>query len=235
MSAEHASREPPLGTDPAFADIPDPAAGIAAAPPPPPTLTERSPTRAERQRRRALVIAMSVAWVAGIAWLFGLRPDLARPATLVPLLLWLLAGAGALAAVLRPRHAGMPAPAPVAFAVSVGLPALFAAVALAWSGSGGGADDATVCWTSIRGCMAATALLAAGPVALAAFLLRRTFLSAPAVRGAAVGAVCGLAGAAGIHAHCPVAASSHVLLAHGLPVLGAALLGAALGVLRGRA
>jgi hypothetical protein len=72
------------------------------------------------------------------------------------------------------------------------------------------------------------------PLALAALSLRRSFLSAPAWRGAAVGAACGLVGAFGIHAHCHYTAAAHVLGAHGLPVLACALLGAAAGALGGR-
>jgi hypothetical protein len=81
-------------------------------------------------------------------------------------------------------------------------------------------------WSGIAG---------AGPIAVAALLLRRSFLSAPVWRGAAVGAVCGLTASVLIHAHCAAPGASHVLVAHGFPAVCGALVGALLGALGGRA
>ena len=57
---------------------------------------------------------------------------------------------------------------------------------------------------------------------------------APALRGAAVGAACGVGGVIGIHLHCAVDAPSHLLVAHGAIIVAGALAGAVLGAVRGR-
>ena len=68
----------------------------------------------------------------------------------------------------------------------------------------------------------------------AAVVLRHAFLNAPVLRGALVGAACGLVGAISIHSHCPVVSASHVLVAHGLPIVVFGALGAIFGAFRGR-
>ncbi len=83
-------------------------------------------------------------------------------------------------------------------------------------------------------CLSFAVVLALPALVGAALVLRSSFLNAPVLRGAMVGAVCGLAGTAGIHAHCPVVTPSHVLLAHGPPILLFAALGAVIGMRRGR-
>jgi hypothetical protein len=50
-----------------------------------------------------------------------------------------------------------------------------------------------------------------------------------------VGALAGLMGSVGVHAHCPVDGISHLLFAHGAAILLGAAAGGALGHLRGRA
>jgi hypothetical protein len=49
-----------------------------------------------------------------------------------------------------------------------------------------------------------------------------------------IGAIAGLAGAVGVHAHCPLAAMAHVLVAHGLPIVLGAAVGAVAAALGGR-
>jgi hypothetical protein len=78
-------------------------------------------------------------------------------------------------------------------------------------------------------------VIAAGPLAAAAFFLRGAFLSAPGWRGAAVGALAGLAGSIGIHAHCPCQGITHLLFAHGTVIVAGAAAGGALGRIGGRA
>lgn len=225
--------------EPSFADIPDPAGGLAPAAPASPVTAPSEPslTRGQRGLRRSVVLLLSAAWVSAIVWRLGLRDDVSAMEVILPLALWIAVGAAGLWAAARRRGPGLPPPAPVALAVSIAVPALFAAVAFAWStpeGLSAEVAEEAMRWATIRACLLVTLLLAAGPVALACFLLRRSFLSAPAWRGAAVGAVCGIAGAAGVHTHCPVGMSGHVLVAHGIPILVAALVGAVLGALRGR-
>jgi hypothetical protein len=74
-----------------------------------------------------------------------------------------------------------------------------------------------------------------GPLIAAALYFRASFLSVPAWRGAAVGALAGLAGSVGIHAHCPKQALLHLLAAHGTAILAGAAAGAGLGTIGGRA
>jgi hypothetical protein len=121
-------------------------------------------------------------------------------------------------------NAGAIAGIPILFVISVlivsaGVPA--APFSLRWHGGGA--------------CMTISSLMGVGPLLFASLALQGSFLSAPIVRGAAVGILCGLFGAIGMHAVCPCAVRSHLLLGHGAPILLLALLGGALGALRGRA
>ena len=85
-----------------------------------------------------------------------------------------------------------------------------------------------------RTCLGISTLMTVGPLAAAAVLLRRSFLSAPGWRGAAVGGLSGLLGSAGIHAHCPCQTLGHLLAAHGAAIALGAVAGATLGRLGGR-
>jgi hypothetical protein len=76
--------------------------------------------------------------------------------------------------------------------------------------------------------------MALGPLVAAALLLRRSFLAAAGWRGAAVGALAGLAGTLGVHAHCPCATVGHLLAAHGPSIAVGAVLGGVFGLARGR-
>ncbi len=72
-------------------------------------------------------------------------------------------------------------------------------------------------------------VFAAPPAVIAGVVFRRGFLNAPGLRGALLGAVCGLSGAAGIHSHCAVVTFSHVLVAHGASIIACGVIGALLG------
>ena len=91
-----------------------------------------------------------------------------------------------------------------------------------------------VTWASIRSCLALSTLMAVGPLAAAAVVLRGSFFSAPGWRGMAVGALAGLLGSIGVHAHCPCQVVGHLLAAHGAAIAVGAAAGAALGRLGGR-
>jgi hypothetical protein len=213
----------------ALNDIPDPAAYLAARPAPPPVVpSEPAPTRPVRERLGRVALAVAFAWIVLVTWFFGFRSDLHTVEVAAPLALWtLLAGVG-LALVLRPRARGLPAGVRALQAVVVVVPLAFLVAAAATAGSEPvpAAMHAT--------CLAVTGGLALAPLALAALVLRRSFLSAPAWRGAAIGVLCGLGATIGIHAHCAVADLFHVLLAHGLSLGAGALLGAVAGALQGR-
>jgi len=214
-----------------FADIPDPLRSVGERTPPEPRLpVEPSPTRGERVRRLWLAVLLAVVWLVAFAAVLGFRPDVARAEVLGQLAAWTLALPLGLFVALRPRENGWP-PGVVALRVAlVGLASVFVGLAV-FPPAGA---QAPLTFTTVRGCLSVTFLLALPPLVVAALVLRGSFLNAPALRGGVVGAVCGLAGAAAIHTHCAVVTSSHVLLAHGLPIVVFAAVGAIFGLLRGR-
>jgi hypothetical protein len=209
---------------PRFDDIPDPSAALLRRELPPVPELAPSPTRAARRATARWLTVASVLWIAGLLARLGLRPDLAAAGP--ELVGWI--AAGALAFGLAQRRGRVPASVrlvQLALALVVGA---FLVLAVAFSGpsDGGGLQGG--------GCMAAASLLSAGPLVFVALFFRRSFATAPAWRGAFLGALAGLAGAVGVHAHCPVAVMSHVVLAHGLPILLGALVGAVAGAAFGR-
>ncbi|MGK4004024.1 NrsF family protein [Sorangium sp. So ce1036] len=214
-------------------DIPDPAAHLAGRPPPRPTAAPAEPslTRPARARRVASATLAGLTWVLLLTWIAGFRADIGAPRVAIPLALWaLLSGLGLLLA-LTPRARGLPAGVRALQALVAAAPVGFLAAAVAMSGLA----DGPLSPRSHLKCSAIALGMAALPLALAALVLRRSFLSAPAWRGAAIGALCGLGAVIGVQAHCPYDDLLHITFAHGLPIAAGALLGAAAGALRGRA
>lgn len=213
--------------------IPDPAARAAQAPAPPATVpAERSPTRDERRARARLVIAGAGAWLVVALIAIGVRHDIGSPLVLLPLAAWAITIVAGLAILLRPGQRGLP---PAIRAVQHALwivPAIYVAVVMVVGEHTGGPPFG---WETVRGCLGLANLAALGPLAAAVILMRGSFLSGAGWRGAAVGALAGLAGSLGAHAHCPVGSLDHLLAAHGPPIVIAAGLGALFGRMRGRA
>jgi hypothetical protein len=214
-----------------FKDIPDPAAFLADRPPPPEAEAPpvSSLTRQQLAMRRAIAVIGAFLWVGGNVASWGLRPDLRTPAVSLTLVLWVVLGAAGLMLSLGRRGRGLPTSVRTVQAILIAIPTGFALAAVASSSL-----TEPVPENSLLPCLTHAFKAALLPLAVAALVLQRSFLSTPIHRGAAVGAVCGLAGAIGIHAHCPYLAMSHVLLAHGPPILACALVGALLGAWRGR-
>lgn len=226
---------PERGTFEGFADIPDPAAAAAReAPPPPPALPEGTLTRAELRVRRLGALALGLGWIALLAWHFGLREGLTRPEILAPFLFWTLLGAAALGLALRPGERGLPPALRRIQALVALVPALYLLTVLLRARAVP-PDELPLSWASAGPCFSVTQLLLLGPLLFAGLAFQRSFLGNAAWRGGLVGAVAGLAAAVGIHTHCPVEATSHILVAHGLAIVSGGLLGAGLGALRGRA
>ncbi|XXT16470.1 NrsF family protein [Sorangium sp. So ce429] len=217
-------------------DIPDPAAHVAtrlAARPPAPVEAPAEPslTRPARERRGLVAVMAGLAWVLLFSWIEGLRDDLGSPRVIVPLAVAaVLSGLGLLLA-LRPRARGLPAGVRSLQALIVVVPVGFLAAAVVRSRV---ADPPVPLELHVR-CIASAFCTALPPFALAALMLRRSFLSAPAWRGASIGALCGLGVAVGLETHCALDDLLHLTFAHGLPILAGALLGAAAGAVRGRA
>lgn len=220
---------PPEASEP-WNDIPDPfpPGPIPEVPPPP---SGPSLTRDQRARRLRVAAFLSAAWVIAFAVLLGIRPDAAQPAIAAQLGAWSAAVPFGLLVALRTTASGFP---PGVRAVAIGL-AVLAALFAGLAELPAGGHKANLSVDTVRGCATVALVFALPPAGMAAFVLRRGFLNAPALRGALVGAVCGLSGAAGVHAHCQVVTPSHVLVAHGLSILMAAAAGALLGARFGRA
>ena len=214
-------------------DIPDPisAGALPGAVPPATPPAERSLTRDERRARARVVAAFAVLWMGAALALFGVRSDVGSLGVLAPMAAWALCGAAILGLVLVPRTRGLPAGVRVVQAAIWVVPVAYAVGAVVIAGPG----DEPLTWGTVRGCMSLSTVMALGPLGAGALLLRGSFLSAPGWRGAAVGALAGLAGSIGIHAHCPCQGITHLLMAHGTVIVAGVLAGAALGRLGGRA
>jgi hypothetical protein len=84
-------------------------------------------------------------------------------------------------------------------------------------------------WQRASGCMMSGALLASGPVILAAFSFRRSFASGSVWRTAALGVACGGLAVTALGLVCPLATAGHLILGHGTAFAIAGLTGALLG------
>lgn len=222
---------PPDAIEP-WDDIPDPLppGSVLDAPPPPPP-AEPALTRPQHVRRLRIAGGVSALWLGAVALGLGFRPDIDEPATMIQLALWSATVPAGLLAALRTTAGGFP---PGVLAARLALAALFLLFAgLALLPSGGPRVELTM--ATALPCAAKAILFAIPPGCLAAVVLRRGLLNAPALRGALVGAVCGLAGAVGVHLRCDAAGFSHVLIGHGLSIAAGALAGALLGARFGRA
>jgi hypothetical protein len=227
MTARHAEAD-------RFHEIPDPAVRAVGRLPPEATLPAKpSPTRAERRRRHLLALGVSILWMAGLVRSFGVRHDIGTTYVVVLLALWSVAGVLGVALAFAPRDRGLPSGVRALQLLVTALPALFLATVLAATPAMT-RTGASIPWEGTEGCLYGAILITAGPLALAALSFKRSFVSLPAWRGAAIGALCGLCGTIGIHTHCSVEATHHILIAHGLPIVLGTLAGAGLGALRGR-
>lgn len=142
---------------------------------------------------------------------------------------WILAGTLALALasswiVLPFRRSMLSPPRALLLAVAIGVPLLIGAWLVLWHTTY--VDPFTrVGWR----CFALTALTAPWPFAALAYAGRRVEPRYPATTGAALGAVAGAWAAVMVELWCPLAAHSHVLIGHVLPLFAIVLAGAAVG------
>jgi hypothetical protein len=178
-------------------------------------------------RKRAWLLAMSLAFWVGISFAIG-RPGLrGRPSAYVATLAlaWLLVAAAATwAGVARgPSMLGRRSAWRVGAAVLTPI-ALFAtslALGVVW--------PQTLIDRSSMGahvlCLVGTTAFALGPLAAFAAMRRGSDPVRPRLTGAAIGAAAGAWGAVGIELHCRHAAPFHVAFAHVLPVVALALVG----------
>jgi hypothetical protein len=217
----------------AWNDIPDPIASREtepARPMPPPQAP--SPTRGAAKSRRMLVLAAALVWPLILRLGFGLRPDIQERLSFVlgqAALFAVLLVAVLLIAIL-PGRRGLGGPVARIRLAAMVAPIFFVVVGLFWLPAGApGSFGEMGPWAAVIAC-ASLGLLVALPILLIAlWALERAFPSASAWRGAALGAAVGLVGSIALTAHCPSQFGGHVALAHGLPIIVAALLGAVLG------
>jgi hypothetical protein len=220
-----------------ISDVPDPLAGISEWPAPPRrrVTLEPSPTRSRLVAVRAT--ALAAALLSELAWAFIIskREDLhTMPRTVlvtelaIPIAVALLA----LAAAAGPGARGMGQPKGRMTALVFLAPALFVAATLVTAPAD--VDPSPFLRHSLE-CFAWTGLISAVPIGLAAWVFRRSFVTAPAWRGAALGMACGATGATTMGVVCSVGSAGHVLLGHGTMMLVAALGGAWLASRFGRA
>ncbi|MEZ4301907.1 MAG: NrsF family protein [Polyangiaceae bacterium] len=220
-----------IDTEP-FADIPDPVARSVSRPIPEPLPpAERSLTRRQTSLYRTLALALGAGWAVAVALYYGLRPDLLRAEILFQLATWTIAMPAGLALAVRPRPGGFPAGILALRLGLAALPTLFIALALLPVDG----VEVKLSFRSVKWCMSRSLVTALPSMIGALVVLRGAFLNAPVLRGAVVGAVCGLAGTVAIHSHCPVVTPSHIVFAHGLPIVVFGALGALSARFRGRA
>jgi hypothetical protein len=195
--------------------------------PPLPALP-KAPTRRQVIITRAALAALSLLFLATAVTALGLRRDRHELSWLFSYgqpLLWV--GFALLMLRFATSSKWSSQPWKVRFAAVIAPLALFASTL--WLESGPSSLDAAHRGSALAGtllCGASTLLFGAAPVVAAVLALRRAFATDAVWRGAVVGACCGLAGAAAMHLHCAVASRSHMLLAHALPAVVLAALGA---------
>lgn len=225
----------PIDTD-RITDVPDPLAGISDWPLPPrrSVALEVSPTRSHVAAVRAT--ALGGALLYELAWivLMSKREDLhtmSRAVLLTELAIPIVAGLLALAAA-APGALGMGQPKGRLTTLALLSPVVFIVATVVASPRD---VDAEPFVSHALRCFAYTALYSAGPIVLAAWAFRRSFVAAPAWRSAALGLACGAMGAATMSVICSVGTPAHVLVGHGGMMLVAGIGGALLGKRFGRA
>ena len=188
-----------------------------------------SPTRAVRRSRAAVAGALAV--VASL--LLSVR--LGIPASRAPSILVAVGLGGFLSALVVTWLAAtrgksmLGRPAGTLVAVAVLAPVALLAWATLVTGVDGGVVLAGGTMREHLTCVLFTLLFALGPFAALAYARRGTDPVHPRALGAALGAAAGAWGGAMIDVHCKVTAVEHLALAHALPILFVALVGALVG------
>src|SRR5271165_1961396 len=160
-----------------LAEIPDPFADAGKSPA---RRIDRakmatSPSRSQVQRVRAAAVAVALLYDAAWPLFFERRADLSSlPSAQLAagLAIPLIAAGLSASAARRAPESGMGEPKERILTLVIASPALFAAATLLTAP--GFQDDRF--WRHAVGCMLVTAMLAAGPLALAAYAFRRAFV-----------------------------------------------------------
>jgi len=222
-------RDPPTLLD--LDSIPDPLAESTDEPLPSLRLAEpQAPSRAAVGKRRMAALGMSVAWVLGHLWVYGIRTDweLLPPAyVLAQIVLPLSLAAASFGLALSPGRFGLGRSVRWLLMLATIGPLSFWLAALAMPLPRVAESDPSF-WVSTFVCLDLTLAWLAVPLAAAAFSLRHAFPTAATWKSALVGGACGLFCGSVMNLHCANVDPAHVSVAHGLPVLIASVLGALL-------
>jgi hypothetical protein len=214
-----------------LAEFPDPVDGIGQVPVPPRPATPpvRPLTRSGLAQRRTFALCGAVVYECAWLWIFNKRADLSStPATtlIAEVTIPLAAAALALAAATARGPRGLGVTKARLIPLALMAPLFFVTMTL----FAGPADvDPESFWPHALRCFLVTGVLGFGPLALAAWSFRRTFLTASAWRMAALGMGCSACAAAGMSLICSVGSPAHVLVGHGGLIVVAGIGGALLG------
>jgi hypothetical protein len=198
-----------------FSDIPDPVKRAPIArdrhPHPP---TEPSPTRADFRSRRMVAIVLSIAWLAAMLVLLGVRQSIAPSIVLFHIAIPSALGVVALGLSLSRGRLGLGPSVRNAVLFALVPPAIFLVIGLVFQAPMGAEDQ-----RDKLQCGAVEALAGLVSLAIAAIGLARSQVTNGRWRGALLGSAIGLVWAGLWGIHCADSSRAHVVLAHGLPVL----------------
>lgn len=190
-----------------------------------------SPTRAERQKRTVLVVAVGAVAIAALFFAMGSFARGARPIELVAF----AAGFALVAAAVLTRLSGtrpgsmLPRPSAVLVAACVGAVPVLAVGALAAALVWPVVASEDVSTRTHLACAAMTVAQGALPLVVLLAPRRASDPVHPTLTGAALGMTAGAWSAMMAYLRCPHAAASHCVLAHVLPTLVLTVVGALLG------
>jgi hypothetical protein len=221
-----------------FADVPDPlaastpASGLAL----PPIGVERlpGPTRGELRRRWSLALGFCAVWLLGQVLAFGLRANWAQLPTsyLAALVLAPIFAAGLCLSAARARgQLGLGLHS--SWLRTWGVLALALPLGLGFGLSPGGAAT-TATFRNHGVCVLMVLGWSVPPLLVLGSVMQRSFAAQAGLRSAHLAAAAGLLAATLANLHCALVESTHVALAHGLPVTAVAVLGALLIAPRAR-
>ena len=187
-----------------------------------------SSTRQTARARAWSVLPAAVAVACALYFVFD-RPNRHRPLwfLVVAAASWIVVAAlSVLGALGRPRGAGWRSRQALV-AVAVGTPVVLLVVM--WVLSLAAPQEMVVGAPQGWRCLALTLAAAAVPLLALLRLRRETDPLHPAATGAALGSACGASAGVMVELWCPVAAPSHILFGHLLPIVVLALLGGVMG------
>jgi hypothetical protein len=213
-------------------DIPDPLAAPShktGRAPAAPALA--SPTRGDMKKRRLVALVGSLAWVGVALAIVGFRHELGEHAGLVAgqTFLWSALFVAVLVLALGKGPRGLGAPVDRARGLTIAVPVAFIVAGLCWLPASAATFGEIGPFSNVVGCFIVGIAVVVPLVALLVWSVRRSFPSAAGWRGALLGAASGLGAALVLTLHCASPLGGHVVLAHGMPLILAALAGGWLG------